>query len=345
MKILGIESSCDETAVAIVNDQKDILANNLLSQIQLHKKFGGVVPEIAARSHIEYLPNLLSDSLLQANISLNQIDAIAVTGGPGLIGGVIVGVMFAKAIASAIKKPFIAINHLEGHALTARLTNNIEFPYLLLLVSGGHSQILIVENVGKYQLLGNTLDDAIGESFDKVAKMLKLGYPGGPQVEKRAKLGDPHSFKFPQPLAHQNNCNFSFSGLKTAVRNEILKHDLIDDLLINNVCASFQFTISKILCKKIGRAIKIFQQNYSKDSPNIVLAGGVGANLFIRQSLTNFLSSIGSSLTVPPVHLCTDNAAMIAWAGIERFKQGYTSKLDFEPISRWPLTDLIHHNI
>ena len=338
MNVLGIETSCDETAVAIVDSSKKILSNKLLSQVDLHSKFGGVVPEIAARSHMEYLPDLLSDALNEANLNLYQIDAIAVTGGPGLIGGVIVGVMFAKAIASACKKPFIAVNHLEGHALTVRLTHDVDFPYLLLLLSGGHCQILFVEGVGKYKLLGSTLDDAIGESFDKVSKMLGLGYPGGPKVEKMAMKGDPNSYLFPKPLLNRNNCDFSFSGLKTAVRNTITQIENLNTQTICDICASFQFTVAEILSAKLKQAIKRLKSDHSKCINNkVVLAGGVAANLYIRKKLNECLDGIGYKLIVPPVHLCTDNAAMVAWAGVERLELGCLDKLDFEPKSRWSL--------
>lgn len=334
--LLGIESSCDETSVAIVNHNKEILSLFTLSQLEEHRPFGGVVPEIAARSHIEQIINLVQKALINAAISLKNIDAFAVTAGPGLIGGVLVGVMTAKALASVAKKPFIAVNHLEGHALTVRLTSDIEFPYLMLLVSGGHCQILEVLGVGKYKRLGSTLDDAVGEAFDKVAKMLGLGYPGGVEIEKLAKLGNPNAFNFPKPLLNQNNCDFSFAGLKTAVKRVI---DQTDNINKADVCASFQHVVAEILCKKAENAIKIFRESHPS-SNSFVIAGGVAANLYIREKLQNVLDKYNFNLYAPPVHLCTDNAAMIAWVGVERFKLGITDSLNFEPRSRWSLEEL-----
>ncbi|AIF81705.1 O-sialoglycoprotein endopeptidase [endosymbiont of Acanthamoeba sp. UWC8] len=336
MLVLGIESSCDETSVAIVNHNKEILSLFTLSQLEEHRPFGGVVPEIAARSHIEQIINLVQKALINAAISLKNIDAFAVTAGPGLIGGVLVGVMTAKALASVAKKPFIAVNHLEGHALTVRLTLDIEFPYLMLLVSGGHCQILEVLGVGKYKRLGATLDDAVGEAFDKVAKMLGLGYPGGVEIEKLAKLGNPNAFNFPKPLLNQNNCDFSFAGLKTAVKRTI---DQTDNINKADVCASFQHVVAEILCKKAENAIKIFRESHPY-SNSFVIAGGVAANLYIREKLQVVLEQYNFNLYAPPVHLCTDNAAMIAWVGVERFKLGITDSLNFEPRSRWPLEEL-----
>ncbi|WP_039455077.1 tRNA (adenosine(37)-N6)-threonylcarbamoyltransferase complex transferase subunit TsaD [Candidatus Jidaibacter acanthamoebae] len=336
MLVLGIESSCDETSVAIVNHNKEILSLFTLSQLEEHQPFGGVVPEIAARSHIEQIINLVHKALINAAISLKNIDAFAVTAGPGLIGGVLVGVMTAKALASVAKKPFIAVNHLEGHALTVRLTSDIEFPYLMLLVSGGHCQILEVLGVGKYKRLGATLDDAVGEAFDKVAKMLGLGYPGGVEIEKLAKLGNPNAFNFPKPLLNQNNCDFSFAGLKTAVKRTI---DQTDDINKADVCASFQHVVAEIFCKKAENAIKIFRESHPY-SNNFVIAGGVAANLYIREKLQVVLERYNFNLYAPPVHLCTDNAAMIAWVGVERFKLGIVDSLNFEPRSRWLLEEL-----
>ncbi len=336
MIVLGIETSCDETSVALLNERKEILSLLTLSQLEEHKPFGGVVPEIAARSHIEHIGDLISKTLFNAKISIEDVDAFAVTAGPGLIGGVIVGVMTAKALASVAKRPFIAVNHLEGHALTVRLTSNIEFPYLLLLVSGGHCQILEVLGVGKYKRLGTTLDDAVGEAFDKVAKMLGLNYPGGPEIEKLARLGNIYAYDFPKPLLNQKNCDFSFAGLKTAVKRTI---DQTDNINKADICASFQRVVAEILCKKVENAIEIFRLNYPH-SNSLVIAGGVAANLYIRERLQSVLNQYGFESYVPPVTLCTDNAAMIAWVGIERLKLGLTNELDFEPRSRWPLEEL-----
>ena len=335
-KVLGIETSCDETAVAIVDSDKNILSHKILSQVDEHKIYGGVVPEIAARSHIEYLPNLIKECLSESKIPLEQIDGIAATGGPGLIGGVIAGVVTAKAMASTTGKPFIAVNHLEGHALTAHLTNDVKFPYLLLLISGGHCEILIAKDLGKYEKLGGTIDDAVGESFDKVAKMLGLGYPGGVEIEKLALEGNPNAFDFPKPLCSQKSCDFSFSGLKTSVRRTIEK---VTEAQKNDICASFQRTVSEILADRLENAVQIFKQRYPENN-QIVVAGGVAANKCIRFYIEKLLSQYSLEMVVPPIKLCTDNAAMIAWAGLERLRKGYTTPLDFEPRSRWPLEEI-----
>lgn len=335
MKILGIETSCDETSVAVVNDNREILSHIVLSQTDLHKVFGGVVPEIAARGHIDAISEITEQALKDANLSLNEIDAIAVTAGPGLIGGVLVGAMFAKGIATALNKPIIAVNHLEGHALTARLTNDVEFPFILLLVSGGHCQILDVSGVGNYKVLGRTQDDAVGEAFDKVAKMLGLGYPGGPIVEKRARDGDENRFEFPKPLLKQSKFDFSFSGLKTAVKNQIQELGELSEQDINDICASFQKTVSEVLC---NRLVNVFKAN--PEHKRLVIAGGVAANQYLRAKLEQKLKDFGVEFIAPPLKLCTDNGAMIAWAGLERFKLGLIDEINFEPRSRWPLEEL-----
>lgn len=332
IRILGIETSCDETAVAIVCDDRKILAHEIFSQISEHQPYGGVVPEIAARSHMDRLGQMVTKTMSKCGLNFTDLDAIAVTAGPGLIGGVIVGVMYAKAIAAASNKPIIAVNHLEGHALTVRLTDQVEFPFLLTLVSGGHCQILIVSGVGQYKILGTTKDDAVGECFDKVAKMLGLGYPGGPMVEKRAKTGNINRFKFPKPLLDKPGCDFSFSGLKTAVKRQIDNMGALDPADTNDICASFQHVVAQILRDRITNAIKI--------APNIntlVLAGGVAANKYIRNSLELATTQRGVKLIAPPLELCTDNAAMIAWAGVERYRLGLTDDIKFAPRSRWPL--------
>ena len=328
--ILGIETSCDETAAAIVTDTREIRANVVLSQTAEHAAYGGVVPEIAARAHMESLERIIAQALAEANCTFKDLDAIAVTGGPGLIGGVIVGVMTAKAIASVHRKPFIAVNHLEGHALTVRLTNDIPFPYLMLLVSGGHCQFLVVHDVGKYTLLGGTVDDALGEAFDKVAKMLGLPQPGGPNVEKLAREGNAHAYNFPIPMKGREGCDLSFSGLKTAVRLAI------PGAKPEDICASFQRTACEALIDRTKNAIAMFHAHYP-DGKNFVLAGGVAANQTIRAALSELLAEYEMTLTAPPIKLCTDNAAMIAWAGMERFKLGLIDSLDFEPKARWPL--------
>ncbi len=338
LKILGIETSCDETSVAIVTEDKKILSNKIASQIAEHQQYGGVVPEVASRSHMRHLDQLIDSAIKESNCSWQNIDAIAVTAGPGLIGGVIVGVMYAKAMASALNKPIIAINHLEGHALTARLTAEIPFPFLTLLVSGGHTQFLVVKNVGDYKILGTTIDDALGEAFDKSAKMLGLGYPGGPALEKKANNGDSDRFKFPKPLCNVKNCDFSFSGLKTAVKREIEKlGDKDSEQNICDVSASFQKTTAEILAIKTKQAMKEFDELFPHSTKSFVLSGGVAANKLIRDSLNNCCVDNGFEFFAPPISLCGDNAAMIAWAGIERYKLGIEDNINFQPKSRWPL--------
>jgi N6-L-threonylcarbamoyladenine synthase len=339
MKILGIETSCDETSASIVTCDKKILSHIIYSQLEQHLPYGGVVPEIASRAHVERLDTIIDQVMSEAKIDYKELDAIAVTAGPGLIGGVIVGVMTAKAISSVIKKPFIAVNHLEAHALTVRLTSEVEFPFLLLLVSGGHCQILIVEKVSNYKLLGGTIDDALGEAFDKVAKMLNLEYPGGPKIEKYALKGDFKRFNFPRPLKGKSGCDFSFSGLKTAVKREIDKIININQQDIADVAASFQLTVTEILQDRLRNAIKIFK-NLHPNANNIVLAGGVAANNYIKSSLQKIAEENSMQLVSPPLELCTDNAAMIAWAGIERMQAGLIDNLSFEPRARWPLEEL-----
>lgn len=355
MKILGIETSCDETAAAIIDDEKNILSNVVNSQIDLHKIYGGVVPEIAARSHGEIIDKIIAQSLKEANLELNEIDAIAATCGPGLIGGVIVGAISAKAIASALNKPFLAINHLEAHLLTPRLTNEIEFPYLALLLSGGHCQILLAKKVGEYEKIGETIDDALGEAFDKVSQMLGLGYPGGPIVEKLAKIGDENRFNFPKPLLQndfekKNIYNFSFSGLKTAVRRQI--EELIGENFSHlssaqkikeqdkaDICASFQRTVCEILINRLKNVASGY--DFKGLKPNkIVISGGVAANLYIFSKLEEWSKNQGFEIFAPPLKLCTDNGAMIAWAGIERAMLGLYDDLSFKPRAKWPLNEI-----
>lgn len=336
MKVLAIETSCDETAVAII-DGNHILANNIYSQVELHEKYGGVVPEIAARSHVESLPILLEESFSQAKIAPSQLDAVAATGGPGLIGSLMIGVMYAKTIAASLEKKFIAINHLEGHALSPFLVENaIVFPYLLLLVSGGHCQIVVVSSLGSYNILGVTIDDAAGEAFDKVSKMLELGYPGGPAVEKMALQGNKSKFMFPKPMLNKGGCDFSFSGLKTAVRNVITKQERIDNIVKADICASFQDTVAQIFLHKLSKATEIFKAMHPKGA-RIVIAGGVAANNYIRRKLVSKFTKMGYNVVAPPLNLCTDNAAMIAYAAHKRLCNGEKSKLSFTPLSRWPL--------
>lgn len=339
MRVLGIETSCDETAVAIVDSNRRILAQRILSQTEDHAPFGGVVPEIAARAHILHLERLTNQVLKESGLSLNELDGIAVTAGPGLIGGLIVGVMTAKGMASAAKKPCIAVNHLEGHALTARLTHNIPFPFLLLLVSGGHCQILLVRGVGNYTRLGTTIDDAIGEAFDKVAKMLGLPYPGGPEVEKKAANGNPKAFHFPRPLIDRDNCDFSLAGLKTAVlraKQELEKPAPLSEKNIEDICASFQAAVADIIENRLTHAI-IKVKQLCPENRQLVVAGGVAANQYLRSTLEKLCAKAHLEFVAPPLGLCTDNAAMIAWVGIERLGAGQSDALDFTPKARWPL--------
>ncbi len=340
--VLGIETSCDETAAAVVSADKQILAHKVLSQIDDHSDYGGVVPEIAARQHISNLDHLIGDVMADAHLSISDLDAVAATTGPGLVGGLMVGAMTAKAAARAAQKPFIAVNHLEGHALTARLTEDITFPYLLLLVSGGHCQILTVSGVGEYTRLGTTIDDAVGEAFDKTAKLLGLDYPGGPAVEKDAKKGNPDRFKFPKPLTNKPGCDFSFSGLKTAVRRtaEACAEErgalYADDRA--DICAGFQKTIAECLINRLKNAISLFKENKPNQTYPFVVAGGVAANEYLRAELKTLVEDNNMSFHAPPLSLCTDNGAMIAWAGMERFlKNPKIDDHDISPRARWPL--------
>ncbi|ABV72988.1 sialoglycoprotease [Rickettsia canadensis str. McKiel] len=340
-KILGIESSCDDTAVSIITENREILSNIIISQNTEHAVFGGVVPEIAARSHLSNLDKALKSVLKESDTKLTEISAIAATSGPGLIGGVIVGSMFARSLSSALKKPFIAINHLEGHALTARLTDNIPYPYLLLLASGGHCQFVAILGLRKYKILGSTIDDAVGEAFDKVAKMLNLGFPGGSEIETRAKFGNSHKYKFPKPIINSGNCNMSFSGLKTAVRTLIMSLKEINDTVVNDIAASFQFTIGEILSSKLQDAIRAYEQMINNcDKKNIVIAGGVAANKYLQEILSSGAKTYGYQLIYPPIHLCTDNAAMIAYAGLERYNNKLFTPLNFCPKARWNLEEI-----
>ena len=345
MLVLGIESSCDETAVAVVSvsqAEKRILSNIILSQNDKHEEYGGIVPEIAARSHLEHIHAIMRQAVNEAGISFDQLDGIAATAGPGLIGGVIVGLMAGKAASLAYNTPFLAVNHLEGHALTVRLLGDVCFPYLLLLVSGGHTQLLIVRGVGKYSLLGSTLDDAAGEAFDKVAKMIGFGYPGAAKLEHAAKNGDSTRFVLPRPMAGRPNCDFSFSGLKTAVRNH---YDLLVDSDsetkdLADLCASFQRAISETICDRSQWAINQYK-NFYPEGNTFVLAGGVAANKYLCREITNLANENDMVVKVPPSNLCTDNGAMIAWAGIEYLRLGKSSQLDFAPRPRWPLDESI----
>ncbi len=339
---LGIETSCDETAASVIRENDkgtaDVLSNIVSSQISEHKKFGGVVPELAARAHIENIEYIIKAALEESKVSLNEIDGIAATAGPGLIVCLTVGLNIGKSIAAFTNKPFVAVNHLEGHALSPGIENNIQFPYLLLLISGGHSQFLIVKDVNEYEQLGTTIDDALGEAFDKTAKMLDLGYPGGPSVEKASKLGDKNFFTLPEPIINKAGCNLSFAGLKTAVLRESKKINGNDKLKFN-LAASFQNTINKILYKKTKIAVEMFKKKINTSNINLVVAGGVAANISIRENLKKLSREIGFKTVYPDLKFCGDNAAMIAWAGIKRFKKNLLNKIDVEAKSRWPLDE------
>lgn len=343
LRILGIETSCDETAASVILRDSDgkghILGDVVLSQLEEHSAYGGVVPEIAARAHVEALDTLIEEALLRAGVTLSDIDAIAATSGPGLIGGLIVGLMTGKAIARATGKPLYAVNHLEGHALTARLTDGLSFPYLMLLVSGGHTQLILVKGVGEYERWGTTIDDALGEAFDKTAKLLGLPYPGGPAVERAALAGNPERFDFPRPLVGDARLDFSFSGLKTAVRQAAQSLEPVTDEDIADICASFQRAISRTLKDRVGRGLKRFKAEHAGVArPVLVVAGGVAANQVLRSTLQTLCAQSGFEFIAPPLSLCTDNAAMIAWAGAERLAAGMAADgLDVAPRSRWPL--------
>jgi N6-L-threonylcarbamoyladenine synthase len=349
MRVLGIETTCDETAAAVVQLQTgrpgEILSNEVMSQIAEHAAYGGVVPEIAARAHIEVLDRLIVRALDRAEVKLKELDGIAAAAGPGLIGGVIVGLTMAKALALASRKPFIAVNHLEAHALTARLTDELEFPYLLLLVSGGHTQLVAVKGVGDYLRLGSTVDDAVGEAFDKVAKMLGLPYPGGPQVEIFAAKGDPARFDFPRPMHGRAKPDFSLSGLKTAVRIAAQRIHSPSQTDIADLCASFQAAIVDTIVDRCRAGLRLFGEQVGQANA-MVVAGGVAANGPIRRALARFCGESGLRLVLPPPQLCTDNGAMIAWAGIERLSLGLVDDMTFPAKARWPLdanAEAAHH--
>jgi len=327
MLILGLESSCDETAAALVTGDRQVLAHRLLGQEAAHAPYGGVVPEIAARAHVEALQPLIEAALADANVGLADVDAIAATAGPGLIGGVMVGLVTGKALAHAAGKPLVAVNHLEGHALSPRLSDpDLEFPYLLLLVSGGHCQLLLVEGVGAYRRLATTIDDAAGEAFDKTAKLLGLGFPGGPAVERAAALGDARAVPLPRPLKGSAEPHFSFAGLKSAVARVVGQYPPED------IAASFQAAVVDCLIDRTTRALRT-----SYGATALVVAGGVAANTAVRGALQRLATDNGLRFVAPPLWLCTDNAAMIGWAGAERFAAGLTDPLDVAARPRWPL--------
>ncbi len=360
MKILGIESSCDETAIAIVNDNKEILSNIVVSQIDIHKEFGGVIPEIASRNHLDVIEMVVLKAVNNAGLKFEDLDAIAATCGPGLMGGLIVGAIMGQTLASVFDKPFISVNHLEGHILTSRLTSDLEFPFLIFLISGGHSQILLARGVGDYEKIGDTIDDSLGECFDKVAQMLGLEYPGGPKIEKLAEQGDENKFKFVKPLIDavgkgrsvENNFNFSFSGLKTAVRREIEKITAMDynydlsykKLSHEDVCdiaASFQKTVLDIL-KDRFKNVAQYLKGKGIFLNKLIFAGGVSANQYIKNNMVEYCKNFGYDVISPSLKLCTDNGVMVAWAGVEKMRLNKFEKEQEKLIirSRWELDAL-----
>jgi N6-L-threonylcarbamoyladenine synthase len=342
MRVLGIETTCDETAASIVTLSDDgrghIGSDEILSQIAEHAAYGGVVPEIAARAHVEVIDRLIERALAEAGVALADLDGIAAAAGPGLIGGVIVGLTTAKALALVTGKPLIAVNHLEAHALTARLTDGIAFPYLLLLASGGHTQLVAVRGVGDYVRLGATIDDAIGEAFDKVAKLLGLGYPGGPAVEREAMRGDPERFLLPRPMLGRPTPDFSLSGLKTALRLEAERIAPLGDADVADLCASFQAAVVDTVVDRTRVGLRAFHELAGHPTA-LVAAGGVAANLTLRRALERLAREAGLRLVAPPLRLCGDNGAMIAWAGIERLRLGLVDDLSAPARARWPLDE------
>jgi N6-L-threonylcarbamoyladenine synthase len=338
LTVLGIESSCDETAAAVVRGMPpgpgEILSNVVFSQLEEHRPYGGVVPEIAARAHVELIDGIVVQALAEAGVRLGEVDAVAATAGPGLIGGVMVGLLTAKALAVAAGKPLVAVNHLEGHGFSARLSDGVATPYLLLLVSGGHCQLLGVEGPGRFKLYGTTIDDAAGEAFDKTAKLLGLAYPGGPRIELLARDGNPARYALPRPMRGRAGADFSFSGLKTAVRQLIQTEATVPA----DVAASFQAAVIDILKDRTAAAMAMFRADFpAAATAHFVVAGGVAANGAIRTALADLAAEEGFGFSVPPVRLCTDNAAMIAWAGIENAALGRFDPLDAPARARWPL--------
>ena len=339
LTFLGIETSCDETAASFVREKSDgtgeILSNVVSSQIEDHKEFGGVVPEIAARAHVEKIEFVIKKAIEESKFDLKNLDGVAATAGPGLIVCLTVGLNVGKSIAGSLNKPFIAVNHLEGHALSPRINQKINFPYLLLLISGGHTQFLEVLGINKYKRLGTTIDDALGEAFDKTAKLLGIEFPGGPKLEQWAKKGDKNYYKLPKPILKKGGCNMSFAGLKTAVLR--ISKEIKKEKEKYNLAASFQKTINEILHEKTKVAMSEFLKNKKNKSNTFVIAGGVASNLSIRQNLTELSKEKNFIPVFPPAYLCSDNAAMIAWAGIERYKKNLVDNLEFPLRARWPL--------
>src|SRR5947208_11007792 len=343
MLVLGIETTSDETAAAIVRRHEDgrgeIVANVILSQSAEHAAYGGVVPEIAARAHVEVLDLTIAEAMVKAGTSFEALDGVAAAAGPGLIGGIIVGLTMAKAIALVVEKPLVAVNHLEAHALTARLTDGIPFPYCLFLASGGHTQIVAVLDVGRYVRIGTTVDDAIGEAFDKTAKLLGLAYPGGPEVEREAQRGYLDRFILPRPMLGRVEADFSLSGLKTALRMEAEKVAPLSDQDVSDLCASFQQAVVDVVTDRLRAGLRLFRERFGGPTA-LVVAGGVAVNQSIRRALNRVAGEQGTVLVAPPPDLCTDNGAMIAWAGCERLALGLTDTLDVAPRARWPLDPL-----
>ncbi len=340
MRVLGLETTCDETAAAVVELKASggglILSNEIYSQTAEHAPFGGVVPELAARAHVEHLDVLMDRAVTGAGLRYGDLDAIAAAAGPGLIGGVMIGLTMGKTVALATGKPFIAVNHLEAHALTARMTDNVRFHYLLLLVSGGHTQLIAVKGVGDHLRLGTTIDDAVGEAFDKVGKLLGLPYPGGPHVERKALTGDPQRFALPRPMLGRPNADFSLSGLKTAVRLTVERAGPLTQTDVADLCASFQAAVVDVIADRTRAALKAFREKVGAPEA-LVVAGGVAANESIRRGLQRLAQAAGLKLVTPSPALCTDNGAMIAWTGIERLRLGLVDDFAFAPRPRWPL--------
>ena len=342
LTVLGIETSCDETAAAVVRllrgETGEILSDVVLSQVAEHAEYGGVVPEIAARAHLIYINDMVRRAMSDADLDWRDLDAVAATAGPGLMGGLLVGMMTAKAVALARKIPFVAVNHLEAHALSPALVEGLSPPWLLLLISGGHTQLLAVEDIGRYRRYGTTIDDALGEAFDKVAKMLGLGYPGGPVVERMAEKGDPDRFALPRPMKGREGCHFSFSGLKTAVRTAALKLSSVTEQDKADICASFQKAVAETLADRLANACARFRAEHpDMETRNLVVAGGVAANRALRAAMEEEAARHGFRLVAPPLHMCTDNAAMVAWAGALRLARGHSDPLDAPARARWPL--------
>ena len=338
MIIFAVETSCDETSVCILTKNKDILSHITYTQSE-HQKYGGVIPELASRSHLQILQKITKDALIESDLDISEIDIFSATCGPGLIGGLLVGSTFTKSLAIGVNKPFIPINHLEGHLLSSTFNNEIKYPFLSFLLTGGHTQIYLTNSIGKYILMGETLDDAIGEAFDKVAKLLSMPYPGGPEIEKVAQKGNPVSFNLPEPLQKNKNLNFSFSGIKTAVNIIVKKQKKVDEKFIADLSASFQYTLSKILNNKIKIAISVLKNKNIRVS-QIALVGGVAKNNYLREAIKKNSSDAGCQIITPPEYMLSDNAAMIGWACIQKLKISNKSNLYFKASPRLSIQDM-----